>query len=100
MPSRKDQHKVGTPEKPRGQQMGFAGRRDQNREEMDNTPAVRGRRKNANKMFSDASSQHIASDSTKPSTNSPSVPAMNVKAKGESGGEREFKKRLADRRGN
>ena len=99
MPTKKDQHKVGTPEKPRGQQMGFAGRRDQNREEVDNTPALQGRRKNANKMFADASSQHIAADATKPSTNSPSVPAMNVKAKGGSGGEREFKQRLVKKRG-
>src|SRR5690349_10849819 len=71
--AKKDQHKVGTPEKPRGQQMGFAGTPDQNREEMDATPAVRGRRKNYNKMLSDASTQHIGSDSTKPSTNSPST---------------------------
>jgi hypothetical protein len=99
MRAKKDQHKVGTPEKPRGQQMGFAGRRDQNREEMDHTPAVRGRRKNANKMSADPSRQHISADSTKPSTNSPSVPAMNVKAKGASGGETEFKQRLARKRG-
>jgi len=99
MATNKDQHKVGTPQKPRGQQMGFAGQRDQNREEMDNTPALRGRRQTANKMFADKSSQHIATDSTKPMTNSPSLPAMNVKAKGESGGEREFKQRLARKRG-
>jgi len=99
MASQKDQHKVGTPEKPRGQQMGFAGQRDQNREEMDNTPALRGSRKIANKMFADKSSQHISTDSSKPMTNSPAVPAMNVKMKGESGGEREFKQRLARKRG-
>lgn len=99
MRAKKDQHNVGTPEKPRGQQMGFAGRRDQNREEMDDTPAVRGRLKNANKMLSDPSTQHISADATKPSTNSPSVPAMNVKVRGESGGETEFKERLARKRG-
>ena len=95
---KKDQHNVGTPVRPRGQQTGFAGHHDQNREEMDNTPALTGRRKDANKMFSDQSSQDIATDSTKPSTNSPSLPAMHVKVKGESGGETEFKRRLAKQR--
>ncbi|HEY8225822.1 MAG TPA: hypothetical protein VIG25_11120 [Pyrinomonadaceae bacterium] len=98
MDTNKDQHKVGTPKKPRGQQMGFAGQHDQNREEMDDTPALRGRRQSANKMFADKSSQHISTDSSKPMTNSPSLPAMNVKVKGESGGEREFKQRLAKKR--
>ena len=97
MRARKDQHTVGTPVRPRGQQTGFAGQNDQNRQEKDETPAVRGRR-SGNKMFADASSQHVGSDSTKPSTNSPSVPAMNVKAKGASGGETQFKKRLARKR--
>jgi hypothetical protein len=95
---KKDQHTVGTPVRPRGQQMGFAGQRDQNREEKDETPALRGRRTNANKMFSDKSSQHIGSDPTTPMTNAPSLPAMNVKVKGESGGEKEFKQRLAKNR--
>jgi len=95
---RKDQHTVGTPVRPRGQQTGFAGQNDQNREEKEETPAVRGRRQSANKMSADASSQHVGSDSTKPATNSPSVPAMNVKAKGASGGETQFKKRLARKR--
>ena len=95
---KKDQHTVGTPVRPRGQQTGFAGRGDQNREEKDETPALRGARKSANKMSADKSSQHVGSDSTKPSTNSPSVPAMNVKAKGASGGETQFKQRLARKR--
>src|ERR1043166_753514 len=56
----KDQHKAGIPPKPRGQQTGFAGNPDQNREEMRKTPALRGRRKRANKMFGDASEQHVA----------------------------------------
>jgi hypothetical protein len=98
MRTRKDQHTVGTPVRPRGQQTGFAGQNDQNREEKDATPALRGRRKNANKMFADSSSQHVGSDSATPSTNSPSVPAMNVKAKGASGGENQFKERLARKR--
>lgn len=98
MRKKKDQHDVGTPIKLRGQQTGFAGHKDQNREEMDQTPAIQGRRKNVSKMFSDKSSQQISTDSTRPSTNSPSTPAMNVKVKGESGGESEFKRRLAKSR--
>ena len=79
--AKKDQHKAGIPPKPRGQQTGFAGNPDQNREEMKNTPALRGRRKNENKMFGDASEQHVATDATKPSTNSPST-VVNVGTKG------------------
>jgi len=40
---------------------------------MKKTPALRGRRKNANTMFGDASAQHIAGDAVTPSTNSPST---------------------------
>jgi hypothetical protein len=74
--TKKDQHKVGTPEKPRGQQTGFAGNPDQNREEIDSTPALRGRRKKTNKMFSDQSRQQSGSSSVTPSTNQPSTPGM------------------------
>ena len=73
MATKKDQHKAGTPAKPRGQQTGFAGNADQNRQEMESTPALRGRRKNANKMFGDASEQHVASNPATPSTNDPST---------------------------
>ena len=73
MGTRKGQHKAGTPEKPRGQQTGFAGNPDQNREEIAKTPALRGRRKKANKMFADASEQHVASNPANPSTNAPST---------------------------
>ena len=73
MGTRKDQHKVGTPAKPRGQQTGFAGHPDQNREEVEKTPALRGRRKKENKMFADASEQHLASNPVTPSTNAPST---------------------------
>lgn len=72
----KDQHKVGTPLKPRGQQTGFAGNPDQNRQEMDATPALRGVRKKGNRMFGDASEQHIGGDAVTPSTNRPSTPGM------------------------
>lgn len=80
MATRKDQHKVGTPKKPRGQQTGFAGNPDQNREEMEKTPALRGRRKKANAMFADASEQHVASNPANPSTNAPST-VVNVGTK-------------------
>jgi hypothetical protein len=73
MGTRKDQHKAGTPAKPRGQQTGFAGNPDQNREEMEKTPALRGRRKKENKMFGDSSEQHVAANPVTPSSNQPST---------------------------
>jgi hypothetical protein len=93
MATRKDQHKAGVPAKPRGQQTGFAGNPDQNREVMKETPALRGRRKNANKMFADASEQHIGGNPVNPSTNAPST-VTNVGGKSPQGGERVFKRRL------
>lgn len=75
MATRKSQHKVGIPAKPRGQQTGFAGNPDQNRKQKDQTPALRGIRKKTNKMFADASRQHTG-DSVRPSTNRPSTPGM------------------------
>ncbi len=99
MKPKKDQHKVGLRAKPRGQQMGTAGVADQNREAMDETPALSGRRKNANKMAADKSAQNIGGDAVTPRTNSPSTPAMNVGTrKGENGGERAFKARLKNKR--
>ena|SRR4051812_20783788 len=100
MGSKKDQHKAGTPEKPRGQQTGFAGNPDQNREAMKDTPALRGRRKNASKMFADESAQHVGNDAATPRSNTPSIPAAaptGVKL-GETGGERVFKQRQSQRR--
>ncbi len=76
MGTRKDQHTVGTPSKPRGQQTGFAGNSDQNRQEMDATPALRGSRKKGNKMLADASEQHVGGNAVTPSTNRPSTPGM------------------------
>jgi hypothetical protein len=72
----KDQHKTGIAEKPRGQQTGFAGNPDQNREEKEETPALRGNRKKTNKMFGDESRQHTGSSPATPSTNRPSTPGM------------------------
>jgi hypothetical protein len=95
MSSKKEQSKVGRKRKPRGQQTGFVGNPDQNREEMENTPALRGRRKAATKMFADESNQQMGSDAAKPRSNTPSLPAArptDVKL-GESGDERAFKTR-------
>jgi hypothetical protein len=95
MSSKKEQSKVGRKQKPRGQQTGFAGNPDQNREEMENTPALRGRRKAANKMFGDESQQQVGTDAAKPRSNQPSVPAAmpaNTKL-GQSNDERAFKAR-------
>jgi hypothetical protein len=94
MSSKKDQHKAGLPPRPRGQQTGLAGNPDQNREASKETPALRGRRKGANKMFADNSSQQQTSDAAKPSTNSPSIPAQEGGGHvGETGGEIAFKRR-------
>ncbi|MFN2456265.1 MAG: hypothetical protein ABR577_18855 [Pyrinomonadaceae bacterium] len=94
MSSEHDQHKTGIPSKRRGQQTGFAGNPDQNREEKAKTPELRGRRDEENEMFADDSTQHVGGDSATPNSNSPSVPAFNsgdVHA-GETGGETAFKK--------
>lgn len=99
MKTRKDQHRAGVRAKPRGQQMGMAGAGDQNREQMAETPALDGRRKNRNKMFSDKSAQNTGGDAVTPRTNSPSTTAMNAGTrKGESGGEKAFKARLQNKR--
>jgi hypothetical protein len=99
MKQKKDQHKVGIREKPRGQQTGRAGAPDQNREAMKETPAVLGRRKRSNKMAADKSSQNIGGDAVTPRTSSPSTPAMNTgRRKGESPGETVFKARLTKTR--
>jgi hypothetical protein len=94
MGSKKDQHKAGVPSRPRGQQTGFAGNPDQNREAKKETPALRGRRKAANQMFADESSQHQGSDAVTPNSNMPSVPAQQGGGHiGETGGEISAKRR-------
>jgi hypothetical protein len=101
MSSKKEQRKVGSKQKPRGQQTGFVGNPDQNREEMKSTPALRGRRKTASKMFADDSSQQVGAGAAKGRSNQPSLPAAlptNVKL-GESGGERVFKQRQKAKKG-
>lgn len=100
MSSKKAQSKAGIPAKRRGQQMGDASNPDQNREAESETPALRGRRKAANEMFADESSQQVGSDPTAPRDNTPSVPAaIPTGARlGESGGEKVFKARQSKRR--
>lgn len=100
MSTKKAQQKVGAPEKPRGQEMGRGDDADQNRQAMADTPALRGRRKGANKMFADESSQHTGSDAATPRSNTPSLPAAmptGVRL-GESGGEKAFKQRQSKQR--
>ena len=96
--ARKDQHNVGTPSKPRGQQTGYSGNPDQNRQETNATPAVSGREKRANKMFGDDSTQQTGSGPVTPSTNSPSTPAMITPPQNDTGGEKVFKQRLKRKR--
>jgi hypothetical protein len=100
MSTKKAQQKVGAPEKPRGQEMGRGSDGDQNREEMAETPALRGRRKQANKMFADESTQHTGADAATPRSNTPSLPAAMPAGipLGESGGEKAFKQRQSKQR--
>ena len=98
MATRKDQHTVGVRAKPRGQQMGFAGNPDQNRQAEKETPSRLGKRPRSNKLAADRSAQNVGSDSVTPRTTSPSTPAMTAGAKGDTGGEKVFKRRLARKR--
>lgn len=96
MTSKKSQSKAGVPEKRRGQQMGDERSQTAKIEEAQaETPALRGRRKAANKFFADDSFQSVGTRGETKRDNSPSVPAAiptNVK-QGESDGEAEFKAR-------
>lgn len=97
---KEQQQKAGAPQKPRGQEMGRGDDVDQNRQEMADTPALRGRRKSANKMFADESSQHVGNDAATPRSNSPSLPAAMPTGVplGETGGEKAFKRRQSKQR--
>jgi hypothetical protein len=98
MASKEKQSKVGRSTKLRGQQTGRADTTPaQDREAMQETPALRGRRRAANEMFADESSQHAGADAATPRSNTPSVPAAMPSGKrlGETGGERVFKQRQA-----
>ncbi|HEX8709657.1 MAG TPA: hypothetical protein VF723_15560 [Pyrinomonadaceae bacterium] len=95
MSRKKDQHKAGIAETPRGQEMGRGDDQDQNREAMKDTPALRGRRKKESRMFADESSQHMGADAATPRSNTPSIPAAAPTGQplGQTGGERVFKER-------
>jgi hypothetical protein len=72
---------------------------NQSRKAKRETPALRGRRQAANKMFADKSKQHETADAATPRSNTPSVPAQTGGGHiGETGGERAFKKRQAKKR--
>jgi hypothetical protein len=94
--SKKARNKAGVPARRRGQQMGDErSAPDKDSESKQETPAISGRRKAANKFFADDSSQTTGSRDEAPRDNSPSVAAAaptNTKL-GESGGEKEFKAR-------
>ena len=96
MVSKKTQSKAGVPERRRGQQMGDErSQPDKTREAKAETPALRGRRKEASKFFADDSAQQTGSRGETPRDNTPSVPAAVPTGTklGESGGESEFKAR-------
>lgn len=99
MVNKKAQSKAGIAAKRRGQQMGDerSNNTGQQEEAKADTPALSGRREEANKYFADESAQGVGGSPAAPSSTSPSTPGAlptNVK-KGESGGERVFKKREA-----
>ena len=92
MATKKAQRKAGVPANRRGQQMGDEQTNSPNKpgEAKQNTPALSGRRKAANKFFADDSQQAVGGNAARPRSTSPSTPAAvptNVK-KGEPGGER------------
>ncbi|MCA1615871.1 MAG: hypothetical protein LC800_17575 [Acidobacteria bacterium] len=100
--SKKAQGKAGLPAARRGQQMGDARSAGANKQEeaKADTPALRGRRKDANKFFADDSAQQAATEGVRPRSNTPSVPAAlptGVKL-GEPGVERVAKQRQAKAR--
>ena len=97
MATKKAQSKAGVPAHRRGQQMGDEKTNSPNKlsESKQNTPALRGRRKTANKFFADDSQQAVGGNAARPRSNSPSTPAAvpTDTRKGESGGEQVFKAR-------
>jgi hypothetical protein len=96
MVSKKAQSKAGISERRRGQQMGDErSQPDKTAEAKKETPALRGRRKEASKFFADDSSQQTGTHGETPRDNTPSVPAAipTNEPLGQSGGEKEFKAR-------
>jgi len=103
MANKKAQSKAGIAANRRGQQMGDKRSNSPVKQEEAeaNTPALRGRRKDANKFFADDSFQQTGSNAARPRSNSPSLPAAiptGVK-KGEPGVERVFKQQQATKKG-
>src|ERR687883_1660393 len=99
MATKRAQRRAGIPTNRRGQQIGDEKTNSPNKlsAAKQNTPALSGRRKTANKFFADDSQQAVGGNAARPRSNSPSTPAAvptNVK-KGESGGEKVFKQRQA-----
>src|SRR2546423_7863770 len=101
MATKKAQRKAGIPARRRGQQMGDERGSTTNKmsEAKQNTPALSGRRKLANKFLGDASAQ-AGGNAAAPRTNRPSTPAaLPTGTKlGESGGERAAKSRAPHKR--
>jgi hypothetical protein len=100
MASRKAQGKAGVPARRRGQQMGDARSTNvpaKQEQAEAQTPALRGRRKSANKFYADDSAQQAGSNAARPRSNSPSIPAALPTGQklGEPGGEKIFKQRQA-----
>jgi hypothetical protein len=102
MVNKKAQSKAGIAATRRGQQMGDERSNNIGQEETQaDTPALSGRRKEANKFFADESAQAVGGSPAAPSSTSPSTPAAlptNVK-KGESGGEKVFRARQTKKTG-
>ena len=99
--SKKAQNKAGVPARRRGQQMGDERSQPSKVDEAQKeTPALRGRRKDASKFYGDDSYQTTGTRGETLRDNTPSVPAAiptGVK-QGESGGEAEFKARQGSKK--
>ena len=99
MATKKAQSKAGISANRRGQQMGDERSDSPARmsEAKQNTPALSGRRKLANKFLADDSAQTGGGNAAAPRTNRPSTPAALPTGRklGESGGEKVFKRRQA-----
>ena len=96
MVSKKAQSKAGIPARRRGQQMGDErSPLDKATDAEKDVPALRGRRKDANEFFADASSQAVGSEGEAPRDNSPSTPAAipTGESLGQSNAEKVFKRR-------
>ena len=104
MASRKAQSKAGVPARRRGQQMGDERSNSNEPAKLEEaraqTPALRGRRAEANEFFADDSSQAVGANAARQRSNTPSVPAANPTnaKKGEPGGEKVFKQRQAGKK--